>query len=308
MKLHKPPLLIVDTRLLMYYLHHRKGNVQTVTHLVAEKYSSVLSTKPKKIIFAMDKGESFRKTIYKDYKAHRRERDKKLSHSEKLRLNAFNSLYKKIPPFLENFGNVLQVSSIEADDIASAISLGVNTDKTPIVFLTSDEDWVKFMKEGVYFAHVNREELYSYQDIETVFGYKPDWKLYIDCITGVSKENVPGIANFGKNRAIKVFESVDGNVDYFLEEVEKLLKAGKYGMKLPEQFSSVFELYEFNRVLFAPVGFVDLHNDVVKKLKEQYSKQPEKTVPSIIQSSLDVLETIYYPSEKEIFFYNLKDN
>jgi len=306
MRLTESPLVVVDTRLLMYFLHHRKGKVLGVTNLVAEKYFSVLSIPPRKVVFAMDKGDSFRKNIFKDYKAHRRERDKKLSKVDKDRLNAFNKLYQKIPDFLRNYGNVMQVPSIEADDIASALSFGIDTNKTPIVFLTSDEDWVKFMKDGVYLAHVEREELYSFSDIEHVYGYKPEWKVHIDCVTGVSKENVPGITKLGKTRATSLLQSVEGDIEQFLLALEQFVAEGKYGMKLPEQFSSVQELYEFNKVLFSPLSFSDFHSDVVNTLKTQYAERPSKSVNAIVDSSMSLMDTIYYPTEKEVSFYGLK--
>jgi len=292
----------------MYFLHHRKESPIKVTNLVARKYKNLFSNRPKKIIFAMDAGESFRKQIYPEYKAHRREKEKNFSKVDKERLKKFNKLYQKIPDYLRLFGNVIQVQSIEADDIASAFCAGIDTSVTPIVLLTSDEDWTKFMKDGVYYAHVNRDVVYTVDDIEAVYGFKPSWKVHLDSVTGVHKENVEGISNFGKTRALNWFKSVDGDVERFLESVQEIVNLGKYGAKIPPQFSSVKEMYEFNKVLFQPMTFADFDQEHKSIMMKQFSETPPKEVDAIITGSMKYLDTIYYPTDDEIFVYNLREH
>jgi 5'-3' exonuclease len=128
----------------------------------------------------------------------------------------------------------------------------------------------------------------------------------MDSLTGVGKENVPGIYRFGPKTFIKMWNEYEGNVDDIIEVLGKMFDNTD---KLPEGFTSVRDMYEFNLELFRPWTIKDLREDEVELLKKQITEyNGPATTSTILEASYDTFGKLYMPSYKEQSFYGISDD
>jgi 5'-3' exonuclease len=303
-------LVIVDTKLIAYYLFHRKANILSLNNLLAERIQKNIGSRLGHLIFVfvMDKGKSKRVKIYDGYKKHRELLIKKQGKKYEEKVKKFEKLYARLYEFFGVYGKVIAVDGLEADDLASIISNFVK-EIDNIVFATSDIDWIRFMNDmslnigNYYMLHINRDKLIHHTQLEEEFGFENSReKLYFDCLAGVKKENVQGLKGFGFKTFKKLFKENNYSIDRLIEFLET--KTDRY--KLPDTFSSVRDLYAFNLKLFKPMLFSECTQEEKKSILEQWKKKPSKKVTDIIRYTT-LLEQIYIPTGLEREVSNLKN-
>ena len=302
--------LVVDTRLMAYLRFHRGQPIPPLTYDVASLYyRTALGAGlpvPTKVVWAMDNGKSRRAEKFSEYKAHRKERDKQKGPEYEERLREFNTTYKNLEDYLSCFGSVVSLPGVEADDVASVISKSSLADgSNTVVLLSSDSDWVKFLSptKNVYILSPSKNALISYKDAKKVFGYSPEEKVIMDSLVGVSKENVKGLFRFGPKTFMRILEEVGGNLEAVVEEVSKIYNGSD---KIPEPFSSVEEMYEFNYELFRQWTIKDLTEPEQETLKEALGAAANTRCPSDVrlEKSFELfgqLYTAYSAEEQKIF-------
>ncbi len=114
-------ILVIDTKLMMYTQHHRHKPILGFLSEIATKALKLLPNIDK-IIFVKDLGKSKRCYNFPQYKEHRKDRNSKLDAKESKRLEKFLKMNEKSDEFLSQFGSVISVLGIEADDLAYMIS------------------------------------------------------------------------------------------------------------------------------------------------------------------------------------------
>lgn len=303
--------VVVDTRLMLYNRFHRNQSLLPVTSDIANISTSLggLKKKPAKVIFAFDKGKSRRTEVFKEYKAHRKDAIKKKGADYKEKLDKFNEDYDKFEEYLLYFGHVASIQGVEADDIASILSASSMPKNGNTLFLvSSDSDWVKFLRDDrdVRILNPAKNKVITYDNCASIYGYTPEQKLFMDSLTGVGKENVPGIYRFGPKTFLKMWNEYDGNVDDIIEVLGKMFDNTD---KLPDRFTSVRAMYEFNLELFRPWTITDLTKDEAELLKKQITEyKGPSTVSTILEASYDTFGKLHMPSYKEQSFYGISDD
>jgi len=234
-------ILIVDTRLVAYETYHRRQGILNTIQLIYD-YANFYGGYSK-IIFAWDSkyGSKRRKTLYKDYKGHRKEQVKK--YGDEKRLEKFNKEFSKMENIFKSLGNVVHIDGIEADDIANVV-VELFSDKYEIYMLSSDKDWLSNLNKNTHQIHLKRG-LITLENVYQEFGLFPNQILEIQALTGVAKENIKGVHKLGETRVKKLFNE-GYSIDEIIYKVQEWVDIGKYGMKLIEGFTSVKELYKFN--------------------------------------------------------------
>lgn len=172
--------------------------------------AAVKKFKPTRLILALDKGESWRKNFYNQYKENRKEgRDQSPIDFEKF----FPVLKEFFKEFKTTFPNtyVLEFDGCEGDDIVAVIVRDV-LPNWECICISSDRDMY---------------QLYKYQNYKQYDPIKktiikvlnPRQYLLVKIIMGDHGDNVPAIA---PRVGIKTAEKMLNNLDEELKDVEKL--------------------------------------------------------------------------------------
>lgn len=161
-----------------------------------------------RVIIAADHGSSsFRKEIYPEYKANRKERYEQQTEEEREKFQRFFNNWEETLLILEQEFPVLRFQGVEADDIAGYIvknkaKFGIEQ----IWLASSDKDWDLLVGEGVSrFSYVTRKEV-------TI----DNWSEHYDCqmheyvdlkiLMGDSGDNIKGIEGVGPKRALQLIQ------------------------------------------------------------------------------------------------------
>jgi 5'-3' exonuclease len=259
------------------------------------------------IIFATDGkyGSRRRKVMFPAYKAHRKEQVKNPADIERLRV--FNSEYSMLIDIFKLLGKTLNIDTIEADDFANII-VDRFKDDNQIYLLSSDLDWLSnLVNENVYQIHLNRgliDKELCYQSFER----KPEDILFIESICGIAKENVKGVYRVGEKKIIKLLNENRTHQE-IIDIVQAWVDTGKFGSKLPEDFKSVQEMFDFNYEVLRKVTLEDFSDEEKEKFMEQFKHKPSKSMTDLDNL---LLEYFHIPAsflfdDKMKYFFKLKE-
>lgn len=289
-------IVVIDTKLVAYYLHHRKEPLSNIMSTVARilSYNNINPSKIKKIIWAMDnkkKGNDRRRLLYPAYKGHRKDLKKKLSASEQRRLKKFEELYHRLEAILPFYGTVLSIGGLEADDVANII---VNrlADKHEILLVSSDRDWgfnytLTDTPENVKIIHLSRG-LITHRNAGEVYGMPVECLLPLQVYAGIAKENVSGIIKLGPKTFTGYWKLAKGDEEVMRSLLAKDLKRGKYGMKLPEDVGSMSELIDRNYEILRPTLMGDLTPDQQQHFLDEFKVKQRKDMEEYISTWVDM--------------------
>jgi len=296
-------LLIVDTRLLAYETYHKHLPFISFIQFISDYVSNYVL--PNRIVWAYDsrEGSKRRKQLYPEYKAHRKERIK--TEAEKKRLEVFNNNYNKVESILQNLGNVIHLAGYEADDFANILTDELK-DKYNIWLLSSDKDWLVNLKSNnIQQLHLKRG-LITLNNVKQEFGVMPENIIKAQALAGVAKENVKGIYRLSEKRVYKMLD--EGlTFDEILDIITKWIEQGKYGMKLPDGFNSVREMYDFNYEVLRPLTLNDLTMDEQTELKRQINFRKKKSVEQIEREIIENFNQPLLFNEQMKKFYHIKE-
>jgi len=282
-------ILVIDTKLVYYFQFHRHKHPFNCFQDIANKVSKHIYGDITKVVWVRDEGKSKRTEFYPEYKAHRERDKKKQSKAEQKRRADFEKLYNNSKDFLKYFGSVISLQGYEADDLASIIA-EAQKDKSDIevILISSDEDWARFLyADNIKLLHYGRGELYTRNDIERVFEFTSDIKLFVDSITGVKKENVDGIKNAGKGRVKLALEKCKYNLQETMTLLDEWCDIHKYGMTLPDWADSVRDVYERNRSILTPYSLDSFSSDEHRQFLSQWNSKVKAPSQEIVLNSIE---------------------
>lgn len=163
-----------------------------------------------RVIIAYDSRSYWRKEVYPEYKANRKQaRDNSIINFD----NFLPILNQFIIEFKDIFSSLyhLEVNNTEADDIAAILTKKFSNDGESVVLVTTDKDFHQLLK-------YDNVEIYNAQKKEMVNAINPERDLQIKCIMGDRGDNIPAIKpKTGPVRAEKILNSGQ-LVDYMLLE------------------------------------------------------------------------------------------
>jgi DNA polymerase-1 len=167
-------------------------------------------------------GPTFRKEIYKEYKAQREETPEDIRKSVPI-IKEIIKAYR-IP--------ILEVQGFEADDVIGTLSAQASDEEDIETYmLTPDKDYAQLVKQNVYMYRPRTgEKVSEILDVEKV---KEKYLLkdpiqVIDLLglMGDAADNIPGCPGVGEKTAQKLISEF-GNIENLLDNIEKLKGALK---------------------------------------------------------------------------------
>lgn len=207
-------LMVVDALNLGFRWLHAKST------RFADDYIKVVdslkkSYKAGKVIIAADKGSSsYRKAIYPEYKANRKDKYENQTQEEKEAFEAFFKEFEQTLIQIETVYPVLRFDQTEADDIAAYIVKEIK--KYPITevwLISSDKDYDLLVNEQVNrFSYVTRKEV-THDNWNTHYDCTPEDYISIKCLMGDSGDNVKGVEGIGPKRAAELVKQYGSALD-----------------------------------------------------------------------------------------------
>lgn len=203
-------ILVVDAMNLAFRWKHQ-GSDRFVDDYVKTVQSLARSYNCGTIVIAADKGGSqYRKEIYEDYKANRKELYANDTPEQKEASRKFFDEYERAMEECDKRFTLLRYSGVEADDIAAYIvKLRGELGFDHIWLISSDRDWDLLIGKHVSrFSTVTRKE----QTLDTWdYDVPPEMYLSYKCLIGDKGDNIPGAEGIGPKRATSLIEQY-GNV------------------------------------------------------------------------------------------------
>ena len=156
------------------------------------------------IIVCADGGSSYRKEIYPEYKANRKERFAEQTEQEAKEFEMFMAEFNDTLTLIREKYPVFHFRGVEADDIAAYITLNFDFDDCWLV--SSDKDWDLLINDKVSrFSTVTRKET-TVHNWDEHYDFDPEYFLTYKCLTGDKGDNVPGVTGVGPKRATGLIE------------------------------------------------------------------------------------------------------
>lgn len=156
-----------------------------------------------KIVILADGGSTYRKNLYPDYKANRKDRYADQTETEKQEFEQFLAEFANAFKRLENKGHlIIKQQGLEADDLAAwIVGKRRNFEIGEIWLISSDKDWDLLIDDDVSrFSTVTRKET-TVHNWDEHYNFDKDMFLTFKCLAGDAGDNIPGIKGVGPKRA-----------------------------------------------------------------------------------------------------------
>ena len=165
------------------------------------------------IIVCADGGSSYRKEIYPEYKANRKERFADQTKQEAKEFEMFMAEFQDTLTLIKQKYPVFHFRGVEADDIAAYITQSVNYDDCWLI--SSDKDWDLLISDKVSrFSTVTRKET-TVHNWDEHYDFEIDDYITFKCLTGDKGDNVPGVPGVGPKRAVQLMEQYGSIFDIY---------------------------------------------------------------------------------------------
>lgn len=196
---------------------------------------------PDYIVFANDisRAKTFRRKLYKPYKAQRKEHDPDVLQQMKY-ASQLSSLLGY--PFINN-------EEYEADDILGMISKFVNERDIIMIIASSDRDLYQLINDNTYIFSPRNKELIDKQWLYEKYNLTPEQWIELKMIQGDRSDNIPGIPGIGEVTALKLMQQFGsiGNIYNHLGSVKpgikELLLKGQSGLPLTRELVTIVTDY-----------------------------------------------------------------
>jgi len=212
-ELPRENLMIVDAMNLAFRWKHQ-GTAMFAKEYERTVASLARSYKCGRVVIAADWGGStYRREIFPEYKANRKELYKDDTPEQKEFTEKFFEEYEVTLELLDEKGyEVLRYKGVEADDIAAyLVSRRIDYGFDQIWLISSDRDWDLLIEENVHrFSYVTRKE----QTVDTWDNpVPPEQYLCYKCLVGDTGDNIPGVDLIGPKRAAALLEEYGSALD-----------------------------------------------------------------------------------------------
>jgi DNA polymerase-1 len=153
--------------------------------------------KPDHVVFCYDRKEpSFRKTLYKEYKAHRTEMPDDLQVQM---------------PYLKQVANLfgicdMELNTFEADDLIGTVACIAQKQDYDVYIVSGDKDFCQLVNKNVFLYDTMKEVIFDAAMVKEKHGVTPEQFIDYLAITGDTSDNIPGVAGIGPKGAQKLIE------------------------------------------------------------------------------------------------------
>lgn len=174
---------------------------------------------PDAMVMCLFDGRSWRKDIYKEYKANREKTDKQVEDRK-----AYYEQAKLIRQGLKLLG-VTQVSAgnMEADDLAYMACRSWEAKGGKVTVVTGDKDWLQLVSKQTCWVDRINDRYCNWKNFQEVTGFK-DQAQFIEakCILGDAGDNIKGINGIGKKTLEKIYQMTDSFIDFLFWKEEAI--------------------------------------------------------------------------------------
>ncbi len=171
--------------------------------------------KPDVVGVAFDRGPSFRKEHFAEYKAHRPEAPDELPAQFELVKDVLRAL--RIPIF--------EVPNYEADDVLASLAKRASERDNEVIIVTGDKDALQLVSDGVKIMTTKKGisdiVIYDREAVIERYGVPPERFVDFLALKGDASDNIPGVPGIGDKTAAKLIREF-GTVENLLENVGRL--------------------------------------------------------------------------------------
>ena len=221
------------------------------------------------IVICADGGSTWRKEIYPEYKANRKERFADQTAEEEKEFKMFMAEFANTLTLLKEKHPVFHFKGVEADDIAAFITHNIEFDDCWLI--SSDKDWDLLINDKVSrFSTVTRKET-TVHNWDEHYDFEIEDYITFKCLTGDKGDNVPGVPGVGPKRAVQLMEQYGTVFDIY----DACPLEGKY-----KYIQAVNENAE---QLLMNVELMDLNTYSEDAIGEDNGKVIKRTLEGILQ-------------------------
>lgn len=243
---------------------------------------------PDIIVFGNDlsRAKTFRRKMYKPYKAQRKEHDPQIMEQMK---------YAQQIVGLLGFP-VINNEEYEADDILGMISKWTNENDIDFVIASSDRDLYQLINETTYIFSPKTKEVIDLLYLQDNYKLTPSQWIELKMLQGDQSDNIPGIPGIGKVTALKLMQEF-GTID----EIYNHLNSLKPGIR--EKLINNKEILPITRSLVTIVkdyNLINFKEDMLQR-GEVYRDQINQLIDELeIYSLYNVMEYSLFLTKGEL--------
>ena len=205
-------LLIVDGLNVAFRWKHQ-GVTDFKYDYIRTIESLAKSYKAGTIIVCADGGSSYRKEIFPEYKANRKERFANQTEQEEKEFEMFMAEFNDTLTLIREKYPVFHFKGVEADDIAAYITKEIDYDECWLI--SSDKDWDLLINDKVSrFSTVTRKET-TVHNWDEHYDFEIEDYISFKCLTGDKGDNVPGVPGVGPKRAVQLLNQYGSVFDIY---------------------------------------------------------------------------------------------
>ena len=220
------------------------------------------------IIVCADGGSSYRKEIYPEYKANRKERFAEQTEQEAKEFEMFMAEFSDTLTLIRKRYPVFHFKGVEADDIAAYITQKIEYDECWLI--SSDRDWDLLISDTVSrFSTVTRKET-TVHNWDEHYDFEIEDYISFKCLTGDKGDNVPGVPGVGPKRAVQLMEQYGTVFDIYdaipLEGKYKYIQAVNENAEQLLQNVELMDLVTYSEEAIGKENTEVIHNTLGKIL------------------------------------------
>lgn len=217
---HDDVVVVVDSHSLIYQVFHALPpmtsphgvEVGAVHGFLRDIATIQQQWNPTYLICAFDASEeTFRNTLYPEYKAHRESMPEALRGQIGIIQDALKLL--GIP--------VLSIPGFEADDILATIAHRADKQGARVLLVTSDKDCRQLLTPLVSMLNLRKAELFTAKELMDVWAIRPEQVVDFQALVGDSTDNVPGVPSIGPKAAQQLIDQF-GSLDNIYDNLSKV--------------------------------------------------------------------------------------
>ncbi len=177
------------------------GFIQMMNKLVRDE-------SPRHLVVVFDApGETFRTTIYNDYKANRAPAPPDLEVQREWVMKILDAM--NIPH--------MEVIGVEADDVIGTLATEASKNKTDAIIVSSDKDLFQVIDNHVkvFRQHHEHFKVYDAAAVKEELGIVPAKMVDFIALRGDSSDNIPGVTGIGPKSAAKLLKQFDSIEDLY---------------------------------------------------------------------------------------------
>jgi DNA polymerase I len=161
---------------------------------------------PERIAVVFDPpGDTWRNTIYDEYKATRDATPEDLS-----------SQFPHVKAWVEAMGlPLLQVAGEEADDVIGTLARQARAQQVPVLIVTGDKDMAQLVTDDVKMLDTMKGQTLGPAEVREKFGVAPAQIVEYLALIGDTSDNIPGVKGVGPKTAAKWLDE-HGSLDALL--------------------------------------------------------------------------------------------